>query len=110
MRISFIEKMCYEKGKNLSFEEAKTRSLLFLEYAQRTREWREDEGYFCDYWYGFADNWDLNIFYPEPDEFPDHFRMSIYPVSGEGETDYNVYRTVYPPEDEDLGEGELPLT
>jgi hypothetical protein len=107
MRLNLIEKTFYKKGVELSFEEATAKSLLFLEYVNMTREWQEDEGYFCDYWYGIADNWDLNIFYPDPDADPYLYRVCLYPVI-DGECEYNIWRTIYPCDDTDLLCGKLP--
>ena len=49
MKLNLIEKSFYKKGAEFSFDEVKEKSLLFLEYVYTTKEWQEDEGYFCDY-------------------------------------------------------------
>lgn len=93
MKKEAITKLFYEKGKLLTFEEAKEKALLFFEYMKLT-----DED-LCDYWYGLADNWDVNIWLDVDDEdYEDEnekfFNVTLYEVV-DGNTTDNFTR-IYP--------------
>jgi len=62
MKVSLIEKVFYEPGVILTFDQAKEKALLFLDYIKMT-----DED-LVDYWFGLADNWDLNIWIDVDDD------------------------------------------
>lgn len=87
MRVNSIEKVFYEKGKTLTFAEAKEKALLFFEYIQLT-----DED-LSDYWFGLSDNWDMNIWH---DELMDNFSIDLYCVSEDGCTYYDSFGTICP--------------
>lgn len=100
MRLNLIEGAWYVAGRKLTVDEAKDTALRFFEYVQLTPEWTEDDGmYFDDYWYGIADNWDVNIYRPDPNE-NDTVLVIIYPVDDDGNTqDEGIL--IFPKEDED---------
>lgn len=93
MELKHIEKAFYKKGYRPDFEEAKEHALYFFEYVKMTPEWEKDDcAYFKDYWYGICDNWDLNIFMPDPDISSDVV-IDLYPVNEDGKTT-NEFTTI----------------
>lgn len=95
MKTNFIEKVFYKKGETLTFEEAKQKALLFLDYIRTTNETLED------YWYGISDNWDLNIWREiEEDDCQEDkeglfLRATLYPVV-DGFTKTQNFIRIYP--------------
>jgi len=74
----------------LTLQEATSQALLFLDYISMS------EADLFDYWYGLADNWDLNIWISDDDELLDIaddkeiVNVALYPVKTEtNDTDYN---------------------
>lgn len=87
MRVSIVEKAFYEKGKLLSFADAKKKALLFLQFIKLTNE------DLCDYWFGLCDNWDLNIWLDVDDkdykDEDDRFlNVTLYKVKNGNTTDW----------------------
>lgn len=89
MKEELVEKVFYKKGQILTLKEATEQALLFFSYIKLT------EADLFDYWYGLADNWDLNIWIWDDDEMLDIaddeeiVNVSLFPVNtGTNETIY----------------------
>lgn len=93
MKARLIEKAFYTTGTLLSLSEVKAKALLFLDYIKLTSE------DLSDYWYGIAENWDLNIWMP--DDKTNEIAMSLYRVEN-GETEYEYPIRIYPLTDNSL--------
>lgn len=94
MKIETLEKIFTQKKTTLSFDEAVAKSLLFLGGLRTTEE------DLVDYWFGIADNWDLNIWldvddkdYKDEDE-EKYLRATLYLVKN-GQITQEFYR-IYP--------------
>jgi hypothetical protein len=85
MKMDRIEKLFYEKGALPSFEEIREKALLFIDYAKLTNE------DLYDYWFGIADNWDLNIYIWEEDTGEENLYATLHKVV-DGVTTNEFYR------------------
>lgn len=82
--LQLLEKQAYQR-ETLSFEDAKRKAFWFLGM------YLMQDGPDDDYWYGLADNWDLNIWW---DEELGIYMATLYPVI-DGETDYSTFYPMY---------------
>jgi hypothetical protein len=63
----------YEPGKLLTLNEAKSKAQLFYDYAKNICK----VNFYGDYWFGIADNYDLNIWCDDDSEV---YQLTLYEV------------------------------
>lgn len=85
-----LKNVFYQKGESLTLEKAKIKAINFYKYIIGNSQNIFYE--LDDYWYGIAENWDLNIFKEDKDD--EKHILTLYPVTKKGGTNYNIFYRV----------------